>query len=352
MRLPAWSSLALFLAFASAGCGTPANRCDGVTCPSGQGCDTQTGACVLLQPDDACGNVCKGTTPVCDTSSRSCRVCTASAGCSGAKPVCNTAVSLGACVQCTTDAHCGGGQVCDLASSACKARTDAGMPEGPDAGQPDAGSPGSCPQGCSGLTPHCEPNSGDCVACLENVHCGTGGQCDTATFACEQGTCVVPLPPVPCSTTCNEGFLCQGGACVLRGAAGPVQVTLRWDTETDLDLSLTEPKPQGTCKIWFSDPNQPGNPSTCGAEGSLDLDSNAGCVIDGVNVENVIYPAGAAAPSGTYTVEVVNYDPCQVNTDVPFEVTVRANGQTQVYCDSFAAGSQGSSKTISVFTVP
>jgi hypothetical protein len=190
------------------------------------------------------------------------------------------------------------------------------------------------------------------VACTEDAHCGTGGQCDLATFSCAPGTCITPQPPVSCSTTCNEGFVCQGGACVLRGGAGPVQVTLRWDTETDLDLALVEPGAQGACKIWFSDPNQPGNVSTCGAIGSLDLDSNAACNIDGVNVENVIYPAGTTAPSGSYTVEVVNYDPCQVTTDVPFEVTVRANGQTQVYCDLFPAGSQGSSKTISVFTVP
>lgn len=353
MRLNALTCFAAAcLALVSTGCGAPAGRCSGVTCPTGQGCDTQTGACVLLQPNDACNNACSGSTPVCDSATRTCRVCTATAGCGRDSPVCNTAVSLGACVQCTVDTHCGPGQVCDGTAHACKVRPDAGTAGGTDAGTPDAGNPGACSPACTGLAPHCEPATASCVACLEDAHCGPGGQCDPVTFACAQGQCVTPQPAVACSTSCQEGFVCQGGACVLRGGQGPVQVTLRWDTETDLDLELDEPTGSGTCKIWFSDPNQPGNLSTCGAVGSLDLDSNAACTIDGVDVENVIYPAGSTAPPGQYTVRVTNFDPCQVSAAIPFEVTVRANGQTQVFCDAFAPASQGSIHTVTSFTIP
>ena len=336
-----------------------AGACDGVTCPAGQGCDTRTGACVSLQAMDACGLTCSGRTPACDGETGSCKVCTASAGCGGSTPVCNTAPALGACVQCTADGHCGTGQRCHLSTFSCVAAGNGGSP---DAGALDAGAPGggstvsACSPACGGLTPRCEPASGLCVACIQDSDCGAGGQCDTSLFACVQGQCITPPPPpqATCATTCPEGFACQGGQCVLRGGSGPVQVTLRWDTDTDLDLHVFEPTSMGHCEISYSDPNQPaqGLPSSCGAVGSLDLDSNAGCALDHVNVENIIYPANQPAPSGTYTVQVENFDNCAVSGALPFEVTVRANGQLQVLCGSFPNNTAGANKTVLTFTVP
>jgi len=293
---------------------------------------------------------------VCDEASRSCKVCTATAGCGGATPVCNTAPVLGACVQCTADPHCGTGQRCLLSTFSCVASGDGGTGT-PDAGKPDAGDlAGACASPCGGLTPACEPVSGLCVACMADADCGLGGQCDTDLFSCVQGQCITPPPPpqATCNPNCPEGFACQGGQCVLRGASGPVQVTLRWDTDTDLDLHVLEPTANGSCEISYSDPNRPlqAQPSSCGAVGSLDLDSNAGCALDHVNVENVIYPAGQPAPSGTYTVQVENFDACSVATTLPFEVTVRANGQVQVLCGVFAKNTAGQNKTVLTFTVP
>jgi len=283
---------------------------------------------------------------VCEGTSRTCKVCTAFAGCGGTTPVCNTAAPLGTCVQCTDNAHCGTGQRCLLSNFSCVPAPDGGAP-------PDAGSPAACAPACGGLTPRCEPISGLCVACLADADCGAGGQCDTNLFACAPGQCITPPAPpqASCSPTCPEGFTCQGGACVLRGGNGEVQVTLRWDTDTDLDLHVLEPTANGSCEISYADPNRLGQPSMCGAVGSLDLDSNAGCAIDGVNVENVIYPPGPA-PSGTYTVQVENFDACSVPGVLPFEVTVRANGQVQVLCGSFANGSSGANKTVLTFSVP
>ena len=118
-----------------------------------------------------------------------------------------------------------------------------------------------------------------------------------------------------------------------------------------------EPQPDGgVCEIYYSDTNNPPGSSSCGAMGSLDLDSNAACSIDNVDIENVIYPSGAPTP-GTYTVRVDYFAQCSATGPVPYEVTVRANGATHVYCGSFLPteadnGSAGSGVTITTFTVP
>jgi hypothetical protein len=86
-----------------------------------------------------------------------------------------------------------------------------------------------------------------------------------------------------------EGLSCMNGSCVLNGAAGPVQVTVRWDTDTDVDLHLDEPLPDGgVCEIYYGDTG--GAASSWGAVGEL---SNAGCSIDGVDIENTSTPRGS-----------------------------------------------------------
>jgi hypothetical protein len=136
---------------------------------------------------------------------------------------------------------------------------------------------------------------------------------------------------------CAEGFHCQAGSCMLNGNTGPLQVTLRWNTLEDLDLHLLEPlKVVGaTCEIAFTDPNVWGSPSACGAIGSLDLDSEAGCSHDGVSIENIIYPP-ATAPCGTYTVWVNHWANCDpLLTAVPFELEARFGGVIVGMCGVF-----------------
>jgi uncharacterized protein YfaP (DUF2135 family) len=163
-------------------------------------------------------------------------------------------------------------------------------------------------------------------------------------------------PPPSCTASCNEGFHCLNGSCVLNGGSGPVQVTVRWDTDTDVDLHLDEPTPGGGhCEIYYGDTG--GSSSSCGALGELDLDSNAGCSIDGVDIENIIYPPGSTAPSGTYVVRVDYYDNCSVTTSIPYEIEVRVNGQTTSWCDVFNAsdadsGGANSGRVITTFVVP
>ncbi len=164
-----------------------------------------------------------------------------------------------------------------------------------------------------------------------------------------------PMPP-SCTASCAEGFQCLNGLCVLNGGAGPVQVTVRWDTDTDVDLHLDEPLPAGGhCEIYYGDTGGPA--SSCGAVGTLDLDSNAGCTIDNVNIENIIYPPGSAAPRGTYVVRVDYFDNCTVTTSIPYEIEVRANGQTTGWCDVFQVsdadmGNANSGRVITTFVVP
>lgn len=355
-------ALISLVAVLGAACGpqalSPADAagCSVAACPPTHTCEPLTDRCVPVSTS-SCNTACGGSKPFCDESRGACVECTPTQGCAGATPLCHLGSSLGpTCVECIDDGDCPG-STCSQSTHACRSRPDAGAADaGTDAGI-DAGA--TCGR-CSGATPQCDPVSGMCVACLEDVDCGGGsrvcaaGQCQLAPS--DGGTCVQHQQPMQCTASCMEGFRCVGGQCVLNGGAGPVQVTVRWDTDTDVDLHLDEPLPDGgVCEIYYGDTG--GAASNCGAVGELDLDSNAGCSIDGVDIENIIYPPGQPAPSGTYTVRVDYYDACSVATAIPFEIEVRANGQRNGWCDVFVPtdadnGGAGSGRVITTFTVP
>ena len=80
---------------------------------------------------------------------------------------------------------------------------------------------------------------------------------------------------------------------VIRVGTGDVQVTLSWDTDSDVDLHVVDPSGE---EIFY------GNRESASG-GMLDLDSNAACTIDGVQNENITWSIGAA-PQGTYIVRV------------------------------------------------
>lgn len=106
---------------------------------------------------------------------------------------------------------------------------------------------------------------------------------------------------------------------------GDVQVTLRWSSEADIDLHVTEPN--GT-EIWYGDKG----PTETGGE--LDVDSNVGCVQE-ASVENVFWPVGRA-PSGSYTIEVTGFqvDGCGSGA---YTVSARVRGE-QVLLETGAVG--------------
>lgn len=351
--------------------------CEGVQCAPPLVCNPDTGRCAGLNGNQgggsgggtgvtsdggstdagmACAQSCGGATPLCDGATGRCVTCTASAGCGAATPVCQTISNggLGKCVVCTVN------------------------------------------EGCGGATPACDPTvfpNGACVQCTRPDDCPVpGSDCDLSTHRCvpaggmgggagggggsvqfdDAGMTSRCLPLdaglVRCTSECGPGYECVSGVCRLRGSSGPVQVTLRFPDPEDLDLHLVEPLPDGgTCEIYYAmpgvNPNAPAIPipipipvRECGAKGWLDVDSNAACDIDDINVENIIYSPGVSPTGGRYTVRVVYYQHCSVNRSIPYEVEVRANGTTRWYCGQFQpgdanGGNQGAGVHITDFTL-
>jgi hypothetical protein len=99
---------------------------------------------------------------------------------------------------------------------------------------------------------------------------------------------------------------------------GSLVVTLTWDTEADLDLHVTVPNasdPTMPVVVWAKAPlalppvgsSDPAyTAAQVAAAGSLDIDSNAQCVIDGRRQEDLIFPVAPAPPppAGSYEVRV------------------------------------------------
>lgn len=125
---------------------------------------------------------------------------------------------------------------------------------------------------------------------------------------------------------------------------GDVQVNVTWDIDNDLDLHVVDPK--GTEVYWSRKVSPEG--------GTLDSDSNAGCRIDGIRNENIVWPLGTA-PRGKYTVRVDHYANCK-SAAVNYAVTVQKHGQpAQTFSGSFSSaagdhGGSGSGTTVTTFT--
>ncbi len=102
---------------------------------------------------------------------------------------------------------------------------------------------------------------------------------------------------------------------VIETVGGALQFALNWNRPNDMDLHVIEPNGE----IVFY-----GNPSSS-TGGALDLDSNAGCSIDGVNNENVIWDVDLA-PEGEYQVGVNLWSACDVQEDTEWRLTILADG--------------------------
>jgi len=125
---------------------------------------------------------------------------------------------------------------------------------------------------------------------------------------------------------------------------GDVQVSISWDAESDVDLHVVEPTNDED--IFY------GNPASQSG-GQLDLDSNAGCSIDGVKNENVTFPTGQA-PRGEYIVRVDYWSSCGV-PQTKYVVTVRVAGRApQTFTGTLTGdgdeGAEGSGTEVARFT--
>jgi hypothetical protein len=94
--------------------------------------------------------------------------------------------------------------------------------------------------------------------------------------------------------------------------SGTLVVSLRWDTPSDLDLHVVD---ANGVEIWARNPNswaatpgRPPDPDAWRSGGLLDADSNEACVIDGRNVENVVWTQ--PPPAGHYLVRVDTFSLC------------------------------------------
>ena len=117
------------------------------------------------------------------------------------------------------------------------------------------------------------------------------------------------------------------------GSTGPIQVSISWDTDTDVDLHVVDPDGD---EIYYASPE-----SDTGGE--LDLDSNAACGIDGINNENITWSDDDSPASGEYIVRVDYWDACDFEGTTSYVVTVRVEGQpTRTFTGTLSGeGTQG-----------
>lgn len=131
---------------------------------------------------------------------------------------------------------------------------------------------------------------------------------------------------------------------VVEVGAGEVQVSVQWSDDSDVDLYVVDPNGD---TIYY------GN-SDSGSGGSLDLDSNQACSIDGVRNENITWPEGEA-PSGTYEVRINLWDDCGIE-QTSWVVTVQVMGQTRTWEGVLEApgvgGGEEAGEVITTFEVP
>ena len=146
-------------------------------------------------------------------------------------------------------------------------------------------------------------------------------------------------------TATTVGAYSDADVTLISAGQGDVQVSVSWDSDTDVDLHLVQP---GTHpEIYYGNLTDP----TTGAE--LDVDSNPDCSIDHRNNENVTY-GSHTPPRGTYIVRLDYYNGCS-QAATHYVVTVRVKGQpTKTFTGTFTGGGDrgdvGSGTTIYTFT--
>jgi uncharacterized protein YfaP (DUF2135 family) len=139
---------------------------------------------------------------------------------------------------------------------------------------------------------------------------------------------------------------------------GELVVTLTWDTEVDVDLHVMDPLGN---EIYHGapsslDPFAHGASASSASPGVLDVDSNAGCIIDGLRQEDVIW--AGAPPSGHYLVRVDTPSLCgQASSHWTVSVMLQAALLTEVTgtafdTDTWGAHDRGAGVLALEFDVP
>jgi len=110
----------------------------------------------------------------------------------------------------------------------------------------------------------------------------------------------------------------------IAAASDALQVSLNFVHFVDMDLHLETP--EGEDIFWAARLSSTG--------GELDLDSNAGCSIDGVNNENITW-VDATPTLGNYTVRVNLWSACDELGPFPYLVTTIVGGVPQIFVGEF-----------------
>ncbi|MFW5793480.1 MAG: hypothetical protein ACOCWC_04280 [Bacteroidota bacterium] len=103
---------------------------------------------------------------------------------------------------------------------------------------------------------------------------------------------------------------------IVEAGTGKLQASLSWDKEVDLDLYLVEPN--GTTIYYGNNYSENG--------GNLDVDSNAGCSIDGIKNENITYGDEAIVEAGEYIVRVNLWSECGISDQINYIATANLDG--------------------------
>lgn len=141
----------------------------------------------------------------------------------------------------------------------------------------------------------------------------------------------------------------------IEAGTGNLQVSLSWDIDNDIDLHLVQPNGE---EIYYANDES-------STSGLLDIDSNAGCFLDGVRNENITYGDDAVVLAGDYIVRVDFYDECVFGgAETNFSVITYLEGNivatssgSNPFTGSFTSGTadlgdEGSGVDIMKFNVP
>ncbi len=176
------------------------------TCPPGLVCNTVAGVCVECLDNTQCPGA---PLTVCNPATSTCVQCASNTDCTDpSRPICQPTTNT--CVGCLVNGDCPSG-VCHQ-NQCVQCTSDAQ---------------------CGGLTPRCDQGTNRCVACLPGAtdNCPTGQYCrpdNTCEQGCKTGAdCPsgVCLPDRSCQgctadAQCAAGKVCQNGTCVGSCGAG------------------------------------------------------------------------------------------------------------------------------------
>lgn len=118
----------------------------------------------------------------------------------------------------------------------------------------------------------------------------------------------------------------------IRVGTGDVQVSVSFDSLTDVDLHVIDPSGE---EIYYAS-----RESASG--GKLDLDANAACTIDSpvINNENITWPTGTA-PSGEYIVRLDYWSACGKGSTNYIVTVHRVGYPVQVFTGTFTGAGDG-----------